>query len=332
MILTAGMIFLGNSQANNATSAVRVITSTPESSSNQTISVEQPANVSSYYQVDLFSKSAGTVKIIEKALGDKINAGETLIQLDTGDPASPSATITAPFDGVVSSRAADPGLFVPSAAVVPGVNALMTVDRTDIVTISMAVPEAYVSLVSKDAQAEVTIDALPGRTFRSRLNRIAPTMNSGDRTLQVEIDFFNGTADEFAKFQALADSNGRADLKGRVMPFFPDGLAAGQSAGLLPGMYGKMKLTMRQPQAGLLIPSGAIVRDGGMPYLFQNENSVARRKPIMILSDNGEMAAVAWSSNGTAQELSPNDEIIISNQGELQDGTLIQPTRSNPAK
>jgi hypothetical protein len=193
----------------------------------------------------------------------------------------------------------------------------------------MAVPEAFVTYLSKDTIAEVSMDALPGRIFRSRLTRIAPRLNAGDRTLSVELDLFNGTADEYVKFQAQAESNGRSDLKSRTLPYFPEGLAAGQAAGLLPGMYGKMKLTMLQPQSGLLVPSSAIVRDGGMTYLFKNENGIARRKPIVIQMEAGTTASVRWSQNGTIQDLSPDEESITSNQGELQDGSPIQATLSN---
>jgi multidrug efflux pump subunit AcrA (membrane-fusion protein) len=322
---------LGNaSVTDNSTSkvAIRVLTAKPQAASNQTVSVEQPAEVSAYYQVGLLPRVAGTVKSVEKALGDKVTAGEVLVQLDTGDASGILATINAPFDGVVSARAVDPGLFVPSAAIVPGVDSLLTVDRTDIVTISMAVPETYVTYLSKDTIAEVSMDALPGKIFRTRLTRIAPSLKSGDRTLSVELDLFNGTSDEFSKFQALAESNGRSDLKSRTLPYFPEGLPAGQAAGLLPGMYGKMKLTMSQPQPALLVPSSAIVRDGGMQFLFKNENGVVRRKSIVIQIDNGTTAAVRWSVNGTTQDLSPDEEIVTSNQGELQDGTVIQATLS----
>ena len=336
-LMTLGLFSMGNVLGNvtatdNSTSkaAIRVLTAKPQAASNQTVSVEQPAEVSAYYQVGLLPRVAGTIKSVEKAIGDKVTAGEVLVQLDTGDASGILATINAPFDGVVSERSADPGLFVPSAAIVPGVDSLLTVDRTDIVTISMAVPESYVAYLSKNSTiADVSMDALPGRIFRSRLTRIAPSLKSGDRTLSVELDLFNGTADEYAKFQAQAESNGRSDLKSRALPYFPEGLPAGQAAGLLSGMYGKMKLTMLQPQSGLLVPSSAIVRDGGMTYLFKNENGIARRKPIVIQMEAGTTAAVRWSENGTTQDLSPDEEIITSNQGELQDGSPIQPRSSN---
>ena len=333
-ILTLGLLslsaFPGQAHAvGNATvSAIRVLTTKPKVAAETTVTVEQPANVAAYYQVPLYPRVGGTVKSIEKTIGDKVTAGEILIQLDTGDPLAALAPITSPFDGVISARSADPGLFVASAATVPGVDSLLTVDRTDIVTISMAVPENYVAYLTKDTAAEVSMDAMPGRVFRSRLSRIAPSLNQGARTQLVEVDLFNGTADEFSKFVAKAEANGRIDLKSRTLPFFPEGMPAGLSAGLVPGMYGKMKLTMRQPQAVPLVPSNAIVRDGGMPYLFKNENGVARRSPIEIQMDDGTSAGVRWSINGTTQDLSPTEEIIISNQGELQDGTPIQTTPS----
>jgi hypothetical protein len=65
-----------------------------------------------------------------------------------------------------------------------------------------------------------------------------------------------------------------------------------------------------------------------MQFLFKNENGVVRRKSIVIQIDNGTTAAVRWSVNGTTQDLSPDEEIVTSNQGELQDGTVIQATLS----
>lgn len=107
------------------------------------------------------------------------------------------------------------------------------------------------------------------------------------------------------------------------------GSAHTASRDLLPGMYGKMKLTMSQPQSALVVPSSAIVRDGGMTYLFKNDNGTARRKPIVIQMESGTTAAVRWSVNGTTQDLSPDEEIVTSNQGELQDGTVIQASLAN---
>ena len=315
----------GNATTSSSPSAIRVLTTTPKAAAEQIVTVEQPAEVAAYYQVPLIPRVAGTIKSVEKSLGDKVTSGEILVQIDTGDASGIATSMNAPFDGVVSARTADPGLFVASAAVVPGVDALLTVDRTDIVTISMAVPESYVTYLTKETQAEISMDAIPGRILRSRLSRVAPSMNAGDRTLRVEVDLFNGTADDFSKFVAKADANGRSDLKSRTMPFFPEGLPRGTSAGLLPGMYGKMKLTMRSQQAQHLVPSNAIVREGGMPYLFKNENGIARRSPIEIQMDDGTFAGVRWT---VTQDLSPTDEIIISNQGELQDGTPIQATPS----
>ena len=317
------------STSSNASAGIRVMTAKPQAALGQKVSVEQPANIAAYYQVELFPKVAGTITSVDKALGDKVAAGEILLQLDTGDASGNLTTISAPFAGVVSARSADPGLFVASAALVPGVNSLMTVDRTDIVTISMPVPEAYVKYVNKDAEVELRTDVMPGRIFRCRLSRIAPSMNSGDRTLNVEVDLFNGTSDEYAKFVQQAEANGRRDLKSRTLPFFPEGMPLNQPVGLLPGMYGMMKLTMQQPPGIPLVPSSAIVREGGMNYLFKNENGIARRIPIVIQSDNGTSAGVLLVVKGVNQELSVVDEIVTSNQGELQDGAAIQATLTN---
>jgi hypothetical protein len=94
-------------------------------------------------------------------------------------------------------------------------------------------------------------------------------------------------------------------------------------------MHGKMKFTVCQPESALHVPSSAIIREGVIPFLFKNENGVVRRKSIVIQIDNGTTAAVRWSVNRTTQDLSPAEGIVISNQGELQDGTIIQATLAN---
>ncbi len=301
---------------------VRVKTIRPQVGADLFISSEQPANVEAYYQVSLFSPSAGTVKDIKKNLGDFVTVGEILVEMESSAHPAAKITIAAPFDGVIASRPLDPGSFVGNPAVVPGVPALLSLERNDIVTISSKIPESFIGLLGPDTEAEVRMDAMPGKVLRGKLARIAPSLDLLDRTQRVEVDFYNRSQSEFDAFVLDAEAKQKTDLKSLSLPIFPVGVEPGKAAGFIPGMYGKMKVIFKSFRNMPLVPTSSIVRFGGMPYLFQVENGLARRNPIIIDFDDGSFARVRWSDGS---DLSVEDEIIASNQGELDDGTPIDP-------
>ena len=316
----------------NPGQAIRVKTFHPKSGPGLEISVEQPAEVAPYYRVELNALVAGTVKFLEKEMGDKVVAGEQLAEIEPYEavPERKERTIvSAPFDGLIAQRTVDPGTFVPNPAIVPGVRPLLVLERTDIVTVSMKVPEAFVTHVGKDTEAELRMDAVPGKVFRCRLSRTAPSLDMSDRTLLVEVDLFNGTAEEYRAFLARARLNGQADLKSRTLPVFPTGMVAGGAAGLLPGMYGHMRLRVKQSTNSQLVPSSAIVRQGGLPWLFMVAGGRAKRQRIFIEMDDGVMARVYWLTKEGDQEvrkeLTAREELVMSNQGELEDGSPVKP-------
>lgn len=311
---------------------IRVKTINPKMGDGLGLSVEQPAEVSPYYRAALFAKSGGTITFLEKNIGDKVTEGEKLIELDPTVQETQLQNrfiIKAPFDGVIATRSVDPGTFVPSAAIVPGSPTLLVIEKTDIVTVSMQVPDSFVAYVGVDTEAEVRMDSFPGRALKCKLSRMAPSLNSADRTLRVEVDLYNGTEEEYRKFLSKSQLNNNADLKSRKLPIFPQGLEANGAARLLPGMYGRMRLNFGEVKNTSLIPSGAIVRMGGVPYLYRVESGIAHRLRISIVVDDGTLARVFWleRDNGKdiSRELNIKEEIILSNQGELEEGSAVEP-------
>jgi len=316
----------------NAQTGIRVKTINPKMGGGLGLSVEQPAEVSPYYRAALYAKLGGTITFLEKNIGDKVTAGEKLIELDPTVQESQVQNryiIKAPFDGVIATRSVDSGTFVPSAAIVPGSAALLVIEKTDIVTVSMQVPDSFVAYVGIDTEAEIRMDSFPGRALKCKLSRLAPSLNSADRTLRVEVDLYNGTEAEHRAFLTKAMLNSQADLKSRKLPVFPKGLEANGAARLLPGMYGRMRLNLREFKNTALIPSGAIVRLGGVPYLYRVESGVAHRARVSIEVDDGTLARVFWleRENGedVSRELNLKEEIILSNQGELEEGSAVEP-------
>lgn len=294
------------------------------------ISVEQPADVSPYYRVELYSEVAGQVIFLEKDLGDNVIAGEKLVAIRQSSSSSGAERVEeiwelkAPFDGVIASRSIDPGTFVPSAAIVPGAKPLLVLERNDIVTVSMKVPDIFSGFVTFDSMAEVQLDSLPGKVFVTKLARIAPSLNSADRSLTVQVDIYNRSLTEYEQFSRKFKENQGADLKSRRLPPFPGGVQINQAADLIPGMYGKIRLRFQNLAERPLIPSISIIRRGGMDYLFSLDSGIVRLRPITIHYNNGELALVSWLVRSeSAKSISPlttSDKIILTQLSDLEDG------------
>jgi multidrug efflux pump subunit AcrA (membrane-fusion protein) len=315
--------------------AIRVRTVHPRRGADLSMTVEQPADVAAYYIAPLFAELSGKVTFLEKDLGQTVIKGEKIAVIESrAGGKSASETLTAPFDGVISGRGVDPGGFVPNAGLVPGATPLVTLQRNDIVTVSARMPDRVASLIGKDTEAEIWQDGLPGGgPLRGRITRLAPSLTATDRTIRVEVDLWNRTAAEFRDFMARSEKEQHADLKGREPPQLPAGLAGGQAARLIPGSYGRMRLVLRRFADTPLLPGAAIVRAGGVPYVYRVDQGIARRTRVAIDLEDGTLARVVMLTreNGNEQrrEWADTDVIIVSNQGELEDG---QPVTAVPAE
>src|SRR5207247_1912941 len=97
------------------------------------------------------------------------------------------ARITAPFDGVILRRNVDPGSFVQNAST--GQNeALLTIARTDLITVVSKFPDNVAPFISRDTEAAVEIDELGGLLIGGKVTRYSPSIQNSDRTMHVEVD------------------------------------------------------------------------------------------------------------------------------------------------
>jgi multidrug resistance efflux pump len=245
------------------------------------------------------------------------------------------ATVRAPFDGVVLRRNVDPGTFVHNATAARS-EPLLTVARDDVITVYMKVPDKFAPFVSRNTEAVIQMDALPGVVIRGKVTRFAPSLDNPehDRTMRVEVDLYNGSAEEYKEFVAKEKAGGYAGLKSKTLPVLPKVEAkdaASRSLRLLPGQYGKMRLVLRKFEKAWLLPRTAVVSQGGTSYVFVVKNGLALKVPVEIQADNGEEIKVALIETSLGQDvrrdLTGDEEIIVSNQGELSNGQSVKTTR-----
>jgi multidrug efflux pump subunit AcrA (membrane-fusion protein) len=247
------------------------------------------------------------------------------------------ATITAPMDGVITRRNVDPGSFVQNATT-GHTEPMLTVARTDIVTVFMKVPDNYAPYVTKNTEAVIEMGVLPEWKIQGKVTRFAPSLKNPehDRTMRVEVDLFNGSPGEFDRLVARAKATHFAGLKGRSLPTFPmvnGKQSAGLDGKLLPGMFGKMRLTLQKFNNAWLVPSTALVHQGGRSYLFLVQDDKAVRVPVEVQVDDGRLAKIVLleAKNGQVaqRDLTGTETVVASNQGELNDGQAVKATPSD---
>jgi multidrug efflux pump subunit AcrA (membrane-fusion protein) len=251
------------------------------------------------------------------------------------------AVIDAPFKGKITQRNVDPGSFVQNAATARA-KPLLSLERIDIVTVYAKLPDNYARYVTPNTEAVIHLRDRPGLSFHGRVTRFSDSLQNPqhDRTMRVEVDLYNGTAAEYEQFQAeekgaprpyadlkntlRAARTGRAEDKLPALPVVKGRAGADEPEQLIPGMYGRMQLLLRTYSNVYLIPSYALVHEGGKSYLYLVKNGTAQRAEVRLRADNGKLARVALvGEDGGARRLSGDEEIVASNQGELSDGQAV---------
>ena len=96
-----------------------------------------------------------------------------------------NTTLRSPINGVVSARNYDVGdMYAMSMP-------LFTVEQIVPVKLLIGVSETDYSKVKKGDSVTVTADAIPGKTFYGKINRIYPTVDPATRTFTVEVKIDN---------------------------------------------------------------------------------------------------------------------------------------------
>src|SRR6266545_451608 len=140
---------------------------------------------------------AATDAKIEQARADILEA-EAQVEIARADVERAQvlvrfATITSPYDGIITQRSLFLGDFVRSATGSSAQGPLLTVERTDRMRVIVQIPDRDVPYADPGDAAVVEIDALPGKKFAAKISRIAGSEDPQTRLMRVEIDLPNPT-------------------------------------------------------------------------------------------------------------------------------------------
>ena len=158
--------------------------------------------------------------------------------------------VTAPFDGVITSRSVDTGDLVSDGN--GSGNTLFTLVRDDMVRVQVSVPQSGAIGISDGLQARVHVAELPGRVFTGKVARSAVALAAASRTMQAEVDVPN-----------------------------PEGV-------LRPGLYVTVEIGIPRSAPGIVVPSEAIVFNGqGLRVAVVKDDNTLAFQDVTIYRDFG---------------------------------------------
>jgi membrane fusion protein, multidrug efflux system len=141
--------------------------------------------------------------------------------------------ITAPFDGVITTRNVHPGALVAPGGGAGANPPLVRLEHTSYLRLTVPVPEPYTGQIAPGQSVKFSVPAFPGQTFHGTITRIAHSVDMKTRTMPVEMDVDNAS-----------------------------GLLA-------PGMYPEVEWPVRRAEPTLFVPVKAVVTTTELTFVIR---------------------------------------------------------------
>lgn len=186
--------------------------------------------------------------------------------------------ITAPMSGRIDSRLTDVGEMVAPGA--PVARLL----QTGTVKVTAGVPERFVSGMKTGLPAEMTFDALGGRSLQGRVTYVGAAISDRDRTIPIEVEIPN----------------------------------SGNS--YTPEMVATMRIVKDEFRGVIVVPRTAVVRveDGYHIYVVlpRGKENIVEARPVQLgPADKGKIVVTAG--------LKPGERIITVGQAKVNPGEMV---------
>ena len=160
------------------------------------------------------------------------------------------ATITAPYNGVVTMRYADTGSLIP-AGTAEGLNqAVVRLAQSDVLRLRMPIPERDVPMVHEGSMVTVHVQAT-GQNFPAKVVRFSRDVSNATRTMMTEVDIPN------------------------------------PSLSLTPGMYAEVTFNLQEKDQALLVPSSAIIQGDQPSVMLVDSSNRVQKKSVTLGISNG---------------------------------------------
>lgn len=198
------------------------------------------------------------------------------------------ATVRAPFDGIVTARAAQVGEIISPLSAGGGFTrtGVGTIVDMDSLEVNVDVNEAYIAQVKADMPCEAVLDAYPDWKIPAHVVAVIPSADRGKATVKVRV--------------ALEQKDDRVVPDMGVRVSF---LAA------------KPKAEAR-PVPGVLVPPDAVVERDGGPAVFVVQDGRAERRAVKV---GGDIGKFRLATDG----LKAGETVVVSPPAELKNGSNV---------
>jgi membrane fusion protein, multidrug efflux system len=192
--------------------------------------------------------------------------------------------IRAPFNGVLGLRNVSIGDFVKDGA------DLVTIEDVSTMKVDLRLPERYISQLKLGQSVNLSVDALPGKSFKAVISAV----------------------------DAQIDANGRSILvRGKL---------ANQEGILRTGMFAKAKIILQEKPQATVVLEEAITPFAGKSYVYKVENGKAARVEVQTGIRRDGKVEVAGVSPGDTVVSAGQQKL----RGELVDVRIVDPNRRGP--
>lgn len=195
--------------------------------------------------------------------------------------------IRAPFDGVVTTKNAQPGEMISPVSAGGGFTrtGIGTVVDMASLEIEVDVNESYIHRVEPSQRVEATLDAYPDWKIPSHVIAIVPTADRDRATVRVRIGF--------------------DELDPRILPEM--------------GVKVAFQGDETEPTSGraVKIPEGAVTRDGERDVVFVVREGRAERRAVNVGNTDGD-AVVVLSG------IAPGESVVVEGVEGLADGDRVE--------
>lgn len=197
--------------------------------------------------------------------------------------------LTAPFDGVVTSRSAQIGALVVAGNA--AAQSLFTVSDIHRVRVYVRVPQGYSAEVRPGIKAALSLPEYPGRSFPATLTRSAGAVDAKSGAVLVELQADNG------------------------------------DAALKPGAFAQVDFSLDTKSTGVRVPVSALLYGAEGPRLaVVDAHGAVRVKPVTIGRDEGNVVQIAAGlARGETVIDSPPDAIRTGDKVRVQNSAVGDP-------
>lgn len=233
-------------------------------------------------------------RTLVEALDGRLRAQEREVDVasesvDSAQVQLDNTIVRAPFSGVITVKAAQPGEMISPISAGGGSirTGIGTVVDMDSLEIQVDVNEAYINRVQPGQPVEAVLNAYPEWKIPARVIAIVPTADRSKATVKVRI--------------ALDERDARIVPDMGVRVAFLEERAPASAPPVA---------------AGVLVPAAAIRKDGGTDVVYVVKDGKAQRRAVTLGGTVGDSRQVRGG-------VSAGERVIVEAPAELKDGAVV---------